>query len=133
MVLGLLAESIIENLAFDRVHPEDLTFLQERFVDMILCKRHCRIEFRYQHVNGEWLTLEVNGSPIINDLESRKRIGVRPRCNLQRKTEKLLRGLDKLSIMGELAAGVAHEVRNPLTSIKGFLQLIKNKSEDQQY
>ncbi|REE57529.1 signal transduction histidine kinase [Paenibacillus taihuensis] len=30
---------------------------------------------------------------------------------------------DKLKVIGELAAGMAHEIRNPLTTIKGFLQL----------
>ncbi|WP_274365651.1 ATP-binding protein [Paenibacillus thermotolerans] len=33
---------------------------------------------------------------------------------------------DKLNTIGELAAGMAHEIRNPLTTIKGFLQLAKS-------
>lgn len=43
------------------------------------------------------------------------------------KTEALLMKTEKLSLVGELAAGVAHEIRNPLTSLKGFLQLMSER------
>ncbi len=39
--------------------------------------------------------------------------------------ERLAMQSQKLAIAGELAAGIAHEVRNPLTSVSGFLQLMK--------
>ena len=41
--------------------------------------------------------------------------------------EELIRKSEKLAIAGELAAAVGHEIRNPLTSIKGFLQLLQDK------
>ena len=46
-----------------------------------------------------------------------------------KETEKMLLRAEKLSVIGELAAGIAHEIRNPLTSIRGFIQLLH--SDDQ--
>ncbi|MCD8509908.1 MAG: ATP-binding protein [Bacillus sp. (in: Bacteria)] len=42
-----------------------------------------------------------------------------------KENEKRLRHSEQLSVIGELAAGIAHEIRNPLTSLMGFLQLIE--------
>ncbi|WP_068774488.1 ATP-binding protein [Paenibacillus sp. FJAT-26967] len=42
-----------------------------------------------------------------------------------KREEHMLRS-EKLRIVGELASGMAHEIRNPLTTIKGFLQISKS-------
>lgn len=44
-----------------------------------------------------------------------------------RRAENIIQS-EKLAAAGQLAAGIAHEIRNPLTSLKGFLQLMKSGS-----
>lgn len=41
--------------------------------------------------------------------------------------------LDRLNIIGEMAASIGHEVRNPLTTVRGFLQFIGGKQEFEKY
>ncbi|WP_164985198.1 ATP-binding protein [Ammoniphilus sp. CFH 90114] len=36
--------------------------------------------------------------------------------------------INRLASVGQIAAGIAHEVKNPLTAVKGFLQLLKEES-----
>ncbi|CAH0155077.1 Sporulation kinase E [Peribacillus simplex] len=37
-----------------------------------------------------------------------------------------IRKSDTLNVVGELAAGIAHEIRNPMTALKGFIQLLED-------
>jgi PAS domain S-box-containing protein len=49
-----------------------------------------------------------------------------------RQTEERLNRTEKLSVVGELSASVAHEIRNPLTSLKGFVQLLQMEDDKHQ-
>src|SRR5690606_13066994 len=46
-----------------------------------------------------------------------------------RSLEQQVQRSDQLAMIGQIAAGTAHEIRNPLTSIKGFLQVLNRTFE----
>jgi two-component system, sporulation sensor kinase E len=58
---------------------------------------------------------------IINDISEKK------------KMENELARLEQLNLIGEMAASIGHEVRNPMTSVRGFLQLLKDKPQFELY
>lgn len=41
--------------------------------------------------------------------------------------------IERLNLVGEMAAGIAHEIRNPLTTVRGFLQSFMRRTEFSQY
>jgi two-component system, sporulation sensor kinase E len=45
--------------------------------------------------------------------------------------EDKLKRISSLHMVGEMAASISHEIRNPLTTIRGFLQILRNKNEYQ--
>jgi signal transduction histidine kinase len=47
----------------------------------------------------------------------------------RRKTEADLLRLDRLNTVGEMAASIGHEVRNPMTTVRGYLQMFMRRAE----
>ena len=59
-------------------------------------------------------------------LEFEKRVDIERKLTmLEREVSKL----ERLNVIGQLAAGLGHEVRNPMTTIRGFLQMLQNKTD----
>lgn len=110
-------------------HSDDRPKVRMAINEMIQTQKPVKFEVRCKHAHGHWVTLEANATPIANDTDQPDSFVVVARDLTERKkTEEMLRKSDKLSVLGQLAAGVAHEIRNPLTSIRGFLQLLQSRA-----
>ncbi|KRF13314.1 PAS domain S-box protein [Paenibacillus sp. Soil787] len=84
--------------------------------------------------DGELIHVSVTKTPIKNEKgEIIGFAGITRDITERKRTEELLRKSDKLSVAGQLAAGLAHEIRNPLTSLRGFLQLLQNDMKGKQH
>lgn len=51
----------------------------------------------------------------------------------RKKMEAEMKRLDGLNIIGKMAASIAHEIRNPMTTVRGFLQMLGAKANLQVY
>lgn len=51
----------------------------------------------------------------------------------KKKYEKELKRLASLDLIGQMAAGISHEIRNPMTTVRGFLQLLQQEDELEQH
>ncbi|GAB6154000.1 hypothetical protein JCM17380_27500 [Desulfosporosinus burensis] len=76
---------------------------------------------------------EVYSQPYIDVDGSRLVFKVLIDITVRKSADRELARLERLNMIGEMAAEIAHEVRNPLTTVRGFLQLLTTKDEANQY
>jgi len=88
-------------------------------------------EFETSLANGKKLPLEVIGTALTD--EDGAALGwvilFRDLSEIQHLKKEIVRS-QRLASIGRLAAGVAHEIRNPLSSIKGFATYFKERYRD---
>jgi two-component system, sporulation sensor kinase E len=108
-------------------------YLQKFISSFVVEIKPVMYELKIPHANGHILTLQCTSVPIIVDGKITGIIGYGRDVTTLRLTEERLRRTEKLTVVGELSASVAHEIRNPLTSLKGFVQLLQMEDEKHQF
>lgn len=133
-IVGAPPETFIGQELGCWIHPDDREKFETALSSMVADHTGTIVEFRIMHQDGRWVELEATGRIAPDENGSKNKTVVVARNITERKrTDELLRRSEKLTIVGQLAAGVAHEIRNPLTSLKGFLQLLQKRMEGQDY
>lgn len=117
-VLGYTAEELAARLVFELIHPDDRPAVTATFRDCL--QRHLKLtsEFRMQHKDGTWLTMDSHASPFRTGFGATEgTLFVTRDITERRKLEMQLRQSQKLESIGQLAAGIAHEINTPMQFI----------------
>ncbi|SFT04153.1 nitrogen regulation protein NR(II) [Paenibacillus sp. BC26] len=98
----------------------------------------------YQALNGHRLTTEyvqeqgkmyVNSGICVRDMQNNEIIGAaliaHDITELSRLRDEIGR-MERLSLVGQMAASITHEIRNPMAVIRGFVQLMRERSPEHQ-
>ncbi len=90
-------------------------------------------EIRNKAKDGSYYWVDTTIIPFLNEKgKPYQYLSIRNDITERKQTEELLHRQDKLAAVGQLAAGVAHEIRNPLTSMKGYAEFLQLDETDEQ-
>ena len=131
-VLGRTASDVIGKVLWAQVHRDDAAELTGAFGKLANGElAHAQLEYRTKHADGTWRMLRASASPLfdasgkINGVVASARDVTETRAAEKQQLQK-----EKLAAMGEMMAGVAHELNNPLTAILGISDLMRERAAD---
>jgi PAS domain S-box-containing protein len=129
-IVGVPRERVLDRNFQDVLPPE----FQEMFQLLLTEKEEIRNSELRLSANGSTIPLRVSGIRFHN--EDGSLLGVQmifsDISQIKLLQEQVLRN-EKLASLGVLAAGIAHEIKNPLVALKTFSQLMPEKYEDREF
>ena len=116
------------------VHPEDFDAVManaRKYLERLTPRFESR--FRMRHADGHWVNIvargkvtrfDSNGRPI-RFMGTHLDVSEEVRLHSELENQKLqLNHTSRLAALGEMSAGIAHEINNPLAVIQGYVNLI---------
>nr|WP_275296758.1 PAS domain S-box protein [Bacillus sp. REN10] len=121
-ILGHSKEDFYKNFnsIYQFIHEEDREIFKQFLKS---ANTDSEVEYRIFDKDGTVKWFRSRKTPIKDIQYLHRMVTVTQDISSLKEKELLLNKQDKLGAIGQLAAGIAHEVRNPLTAIKGFTQL----------
>lgn len=106
------------------VPPQHIEESNERYL-RLLQGESFHFNTQDMHKDGRLIDVQLTLSPIFNQHGKMIASSVISRdASFQKENERLVMQSEKLKVVGEIAAGLAHEIRNPLTVVSGFVQMM---------
>ena len=131
-VLGYRPEELVGWKMGERLDPADRDDVLEMFNDLVHKRLSVgQIEFRKQHKNGSWRVFRASARPLHDENDEITGIvaSMRDITDQQRLQQQLIQS-ERLAAMGQMIAGVAHELNNPLTAILGVTEMLRDQSSE---
>jgi two-component system NtrC family sensor kinase len=121
------AEEILGANVLEFLHPDDKERVLELAMKNLLEQESRQInDLRAITKDGREIWVSIRGARIMHEGRLAGLISFADITEQKRQNERLMM-TDRLASIGELAAGTAHELNNPLTSIIGFSELLMEK------
>ena len=127
--LGYDAQEAASKLYGEITHAEDRSEALDLMNDLLNGRRaFASMEVRVRHQQGDWRRLLCHASPLFDEKGKIEGVIISARdiTELKRLEEQLIQA-EKLAAMGQMLAGVAHELNNPLTAILGASELLRDR------